>query len=273
MGEVMKSFIFILTAVVLGAIFLPALHGQGGNSAPQNTARQDIPSSPREKDELQARIYMARKDYAQAADLYAKLWREYPKDASYPNYIGIALLQEGKLNDARKSFEQATKVNKRFPDAYNNLGATYYAEKSYKKAIAQYRRSLGLEPNSASIYTNIGYAYFAEKQIPKAMEAFHKALELDPKVFDETSRVGSIMSFRSVVDRGLFNFILAKNYAESGDAANCIVYLRRAADEGYKEIGKVRRDPAFAKVIADPDVKALLDEVAPEPPPPHAPHT
>ncbi len=270
----MKSFIFILTAIVLSAIFLPAVHGQADHSAPQNTALQNTPSSPREKDELQARIYMARKDYAQAADLYTKLWREYPKEASYPNYIGIALLQQGKLNEARKSFEQATKVNRRFPDAYNNLGATYYAEKSYKKAIAQYRRSLGLDPTSASIYTNIGYAYFAEKQIPKAMEAFHKALELDPQVFDETSRVGSIMSFRSVVDRGLFNFILAKNYAESGDAANCVVYLRRAADEGYKEIGKARKDPSFAKVIADPDVKALLDEVAPEPPPPPpAPHT
>jgi tetratricopeptide (TPR) repeat protein len=260
----MKSF--VLTAIILSAVFLPALHAQGNNPDASST-----PSTPREKDELQARIYMARKEYAEGAGLYLKLAREYPKDASYPNFLGIALLQQGKLNDARKSFEQATRIDKRFPDAYNNLGATYYAEKNYKKAIAQYRHSLGLDPSSASIYTNIGYAYFAEKQIPKAMEAFHKALELDPKVFDETSRVGSIMSFRSVVDRGLFNFMLAKDYAQSGDAANCVIYLRRAADEGYKEIGKVRKDPAFAKVIADPDVKALLDEVAPEPPPLPAP--
>lgn len=266
MGEVMKSF--ILTAIILSAVSFPTLRGQGNISSSPST-----PSTPRERDELQARIYMARKEYVEAAGLYAKLSRDYPKDATYPNFMGIALLQLGKLNDARKSFEQSTKINKRFPDAYNNLGATYYAEKNYKKAIAQYRHSLGLDPTSASIYTNIGYAYFAEQQIPKAMEAFHKALELDPKVFDETSRVGSIMSFRSVVDRGLFNFMLAKDYAQSGDAANCLVYLRRAADEGYKEIGKVRKDPAFAKVIADPDVKALLDEVAPEPPPPPAPHT
>ena len=125
----MKRFVFILTAIVLSAIFLPALHGQGDNFATQNTALQNTPSSPREKDELQARIYMARKEYAQAADLYTKLWREYPKEASYPNFLGIAFLQQGKLNEARKSFEQATKVNRRFPDAYNNLGATYYAEK------------------------------------------------------------------------------------------------------------------------------------------------
>jgi len=103
------------------------------------------------------------------------------------------------------------------------------------------------------------------------MEAFHRALEIDPHVFEDTGRAGSILSYRSVTDRGLFNFMLAKDYAENGDAANCMVYLRRAADEGYKEVAKARTDPAFAKVIADPNVKALLDEVAPETTPPPAP--
>ncbi|PYU20374.1 MAG: hypothetical protein DMG32_22535, partial [Acidobacteria bacterium] len=92
-----------------------------------------------------------------------------------------------------------------------------------------------------------------------------------PHVFEETGRAGSILSYRSVADRGLFNFMLAKDFAESGDAANCVVYLRRAADEGYKDVGKARTDPAFAKVIADPSVKALLDEIAPVPVPPPVP--
>jgi len=194
--------------------------------------------------------------------------REAKTQHEQQNKQGIALLQEGKLDDARKYFERATKVNKRFSDAYNNLGATYYAEKQYKKAISQYQRSLSLQPNVASVYTNVGYAYFAQKQLPKAMEAFHKALTIDPHVFEETGRSGSILSYRSVTDRGLFNFMLAKDYAQNGDAANCVVYLRRAAGEGYKEVGKVRTDPAFARVVADPDIKALLDEISPLPPPP-----
>ena len=175
------------------------------------------------------------------------------------------------MDDARKQFDRATKINRRLSDAYNNLGATYYAEKQYKKAISQYQRSISLKPDVASVYTNVGYAYFAARKLPKAMEAFHKALEIDPHVFEETGRAGSILSYRSVADRGLFNFLLAKDFAESGDAANCVVYLRRAHDEGYKEVGKVRTDPAFAKVMTDPGVKALLDEIAPEPTPPPAP--
>lgn len=258
----------VLIAIVLTFCLSPSFaRAQADSSAPMASL------GPREKDELQARIYMAKKQYAEAAGVYSRLAQENPKDASYYNYLGIAQLQEGNLNDARKSFDRATKVNRRFADAYNNLGATYYAEKKYKNAITQYQRSLALKPNVASVYTNIGYAYFAEKKLPKAMEAFHEALSLDPKVFEETGRYGSILSYRSVADRGLFNYMLAKDFAEKGDAENCLVYLRRAADEGYKDVGKIRSDPAFAKVVTDPDVKALLDKVAPEPIPPPAPHS
>lgn len=268
-GNAMRRF--ILPAVVFAASFFSSgLHAQ----APSDESPANASLNPREKDELQARIFMAKKQYPDAVQMYAKLSQEYPKDAAYLNYLGIAQLQDGKLDDARKSFDRAIKTNRRFSDAYNNLGATYYAEKQYKKAISQYQHSLSLKPNVASIYTNVGYAYFAEKQLPKAMEAFHKALEIDPHVFEETGRAGSILSYRSVTDRGLFNFMLAKNFAQDGDAPNCIVYLRRAADEGYKEVGKVRTDPAFAKVIGDPDLKKLLDEIAPETTPPApAPHS
>jgi tetratricopeptide (TPR) repeat protein len=258
----------ILPAIVLTLCFSPLLaRAQEDSSAPAS------PQTPRQKDELQARIFMARKQYAEAAGVYSRLAEENPKNAAYYNFLGIAQLQDGKLNDARKSFDRATKVDRRFADAYNNLGATYYVEKRYKNAITQYERCLALKPNVASVYTNIGYAYFAEKKLPKAMEAFHEALSIDPKVFEETGRSGSILSYRSVADRGLFNFMLAKDFAQNGDAENCLVYLRRAADEGYKDLGKVRTDPAFAKVITDPNVKALLDTVAPEPTPPPAPHS
>jgi tetratricopeptide (TPR) repeat protein len=270
----MKRFIPV---IILAAYSLPlGLRAQASSesSSQENPAAPNASLSPREKDELQARIFMAKKQYPDAVQVYARLAQQYPKDPSYMNYLGIAQLQQGKMDDARKSFDRATKINRRFSDAYNNLGATYYAEKQYKKAISQYQRSLSLKPNVASVYTNIGYAYFAEKQLPKAMEAFHKALEIDPHVFEETGRAGSILSYRSVSDRGLFNFMLAKNYAQNGDAPNCMVYLRRAADEGYKEVGKARTDPDFAKVIDDPNVKALLDEIAPLPaPPPPARHS
>src|SRR5260370_8155024 len=98
---------------------------------------------------------MAKKQYPDAIQVYPRLAQEYPKDASYLNYVGIAQLQEGKTGDARKSFDRATKVNRRFSDAYNNLGATYYAEKQYKKPIPKYQRSLSLKPNPAPVFSTL----------------------------------------------------------------------------------------------------------------------
>jgi len=259
----MKSFLLWAIAPLVFANSLSAQSAQ--RSVPQKpvaASSEEVPQTPRERDELQARIFMAKKQYPEAVEVYTKLAQQNPKKATYPNFIGIAMLQQGKIADARKYFERATKTDRKFADAYNNLGACYYAEKEYGKAISQYRKSLSIQPNIASVYTNIGYAYFAQKQLPKAMEAFHKALAIDPGVFDQTGRSGSILSYRSVTDRGLFNFTLAKGYAKDGDAMNCAVYLRRALEEGYKELLKARTDPDFKQVLADPGVKAILDEAA-----------
>src|SRR5260370_7250854 len=169
---------FLLPLIVFAAcLCVPLIRAQENSEAPNASL------SPREKDELQARIFMARKQYTEAAQVYSKLSQENPKDPAYLNYLGIALLQEGKLDEARKYFDRAVKVDRRFSDAYNNLGATYYAEKQYKKAISQYQRSLSLKPAVASVYTNIGYAYFAEKQIPTPMSPSPPPLEIHPHVF------------------------------------------------------------------------------------------
>lgn len=235
-------------------------------AAPAAANSEDPPKAPLtpiEKEELRARILMATKKYSEAAKAYTQLSFEQPRNASFWNFAGIAYMQDGDMNSARKSFEHATKVNKKFADGYNNLGAIFYAEKQYGKAISQYKKSVALQPQAAGFYSNLGYAYFGLKKYTEAFASFQKAMALDPTTFQQNDRNGSVLQYRSVTDRGLFNFMLAKSYAQMGDAAHCAAYLRRAFDEGYKDVGSARKDPAFAKVLADTDVKTVLDDVAP----------
>ena len=117
----------------------------------------------------------------------------------------------------------------------------------------------------AGFYTNLGYAYFAQKKFPLAFAAFQKAMAIDPNVFQQSDRNGSVMSYQSVADRGLFDFMLAKSYAQKTDPANCAVYLRKAHDEGYKPTDKALADHAFDAVRSDPDVKTALDMLEPPP--------
>ena len=229
-----------------------------GAAADDNSA----PTTPRGKEELHARILMATKQYPEALKAYAQLASENPRNSSYPNFAGIALMQIGDLVTARKYFVRATKINKKFAAAYNNIGAIYFAQKQYGKAIRQYEKALSMEAQTAGFYSNLGYAYFGEKRYPEAFKSFQKAMALDPNTFQQNDRNGALMQYRSVSDHGLFDFMLAKSYAQMGDAEHCAVYLRRAVDEGYKEVASARKDPAFVKVLADPDVKTVLDEAS-----------
>ena len=221
-------------------------------------------TTPLAKEELHARILMATKQYSEAVQAYSQLAAENPHNSMYPNSAGIALMQLGKLSEARKFFLRATKTNKKFAAAYNNIGAIYFAQKQYPKAIRQYEKALSIEAQSAGFYSNLGYAYFGEKRYPEAFQAFQKAMAIDPNTFQQSDRNGSVMQYRSVEDHGLFDFMLAKSYAQMGDAQHCAVYLRRAIDDGYKQVASAETDPAFVKVRSDPDVKTILDEIAAE---------
>src|SRR4029078_2530600 len=117
--------------------------------------------NPAISDELRGDIMMARKMYLDAIDFYKT---QANTSAVLANKTGIAYHQMGDLNSAKKYYERAIKLDKKYAEAINNLGTIYYAHKSYGNAIKQYEKALQLTPDSPSILTNLGTAYFARKK-------------------------------------------------------------------------------------------------------------
>jgi tetratricopeptide (TPR) repeat protein len=257
----MKHFALAAVAFVLFAGVAPAR--SQSSAVPADAAPQSKPQAPPSANSFQAQMVrgnalMEAKDYDQAAQIFAQLTRDNPKNPEAWNMLGIALQQSGKMIPARQAYTRATKLNPKFAEAYNNLGTTWYQEDRYAKAVRAYQKAISADPNLASAYSNMGCAYFNDKKYDKALSAFSTAIALDPDVFDTTGHSGTILQDRSVSDHGAFNFLLAKSYAERNDPATCAEYLRKAFDEGYKSFASVRTDPSFAKVLADPGVQAIL---------------
>ncbi len=71
-------------------------------------------------------------------------------------------------------------------------------------------------------------------------------------------RVGTMVQDRTVSNHGLFFYTMARVYAQKKDAEHCAEYLRKSFDEGYKDVVKVKTDPAFKDVLNDPGVQAVL---------------
>jgi tetratricopeptide (TPR) repeat protein len=217
----------------------------------------------RDREIESARIFMAEKRYDAGIHAYEDLLKSEPKNAVFLNMVGIAYLNMANYAQSKKYFERAAKADKTYPSAVNNLGMVYYQQKNYRRAIREYQKAVAIDPGQSGTHANLGYAYYKTKKYAEAAAEFHKALEIDPHTFEHNERVGTMMQDRSVENHGLFFFMMAKEYAQIGDAEHCADYLRKSLDEGYKDVAKAKTDPAFKKVLDNPTVQGVLLLISP----------
>jgi tetratricopeptide (TPR) repeat protein len=207
-------------------------------------------------------LYMARKQYVEAAQTFKALCDKNPTNAVLLNKLGIALHQQEALSLAMKYYEKALKANPKYADAENNIGTIWYQRKKYGKAIKSYQKAIKINDDMAVLYSNLGYAYFGDKKYEESIAAFRIALQKDPQFFEHNSaRTGSLLQDRSVTDRGRFYYLLAKSFAEAGNIDRAVLYLRKAKDEGYASlINDLKKDKAaFAAELKLPEVQNLLN--------------
>ena len=214
--------------------------------------------SPRGMAIERAKILMAEKRYEAGIRAYEEILKTEPKNAVVLNLTGIAYLNMSNFNQAKKYFERSAKADKKYPSAVNNLGMVWYQQKNYRRAIREYQRAVAIDPGQAGTHANLGYAYYKTKKYPEAAAEFRKTLQLDPHAFDHKERVGTLVQDRSVENHGMFFFMMAREYAQLGDAEHCADYLRKSLDEGYKDVVKAKTDPAFKKVLNDPAVQRFF---------------
>jgi tetratricopeptide (TPR) repeat protein len=214
-----------------------------------------LPARPPITPELRGDIYMARKMYREAIDVY----RLAPQNSPViTNKIGIAFHQLLLLDLAKKNYVKAIKLDPHYAEAINNLGTIYYAQKSYRRSISYYKKAIRCSNPTASIYANLGAAYFARKNYKVASEYYEQALKLDPEVFEHHGTFGTLMQERTVEERAMFHLYLAKMYAKSGANERALIYLRKALEEGVKDRNKIPDMPEFSALKSTADFQQLL---------------
>ena len=121
-----------------------------------------------------------------------------------------------------------------------------------------YQKALSLRPTDAVFHYNMASAYFAMHDYKHAAQEYHAAYKLDPDIFDRVSKTGIMAQSTSPEDRAAFSFMVAKMYAQAGDVDHSLEYLRKAMEEGYKNINKVYTDAEFASLREDKRFTELM---------------
>jgi tetratricopeptide (TPR) repeat protein len=235
------------------------------------------PSASAPQLEVQADKLRADKSYADAIDYYRAAIKK-AATAGLWNKMGITELQFGRHKDAAKSFDRAIKLDPKLSEAYNNRGALYYisgaqqqtlaeragksvpggALRSYRKALNEYKKALAIREDNASYHSNLGTAYFALREFPAAINEYVRAMQIDPEIFEHRSQTGIAAHMSSPEDRAYYSFVLARIYANAGDLDRSLEYLRKAMEDGYKEMDSVYKDQEFATLRKDPRFAELM---------------
>ncbi len=225
---------------------------------PPHSAASPAPGATPAELEKSGDELRADKNYRDAIDFYQAALKGTPGNAELFNKIGICQLEMQRYKEAKKSFERAIHADRKYAIAYNNLGVVYYEMRNYSAAIRYYEKAISWQGDSASYYNNLGAAYFSRKQFDQAILNYSKAMALDPDIFEHTSRGGVLAQLPSPEERAHYDYILAKLYASTGDPERSLHYLKKAMEEGYKDIKNVYKDKEFSGLRKDPRFAELM---------------
>jgi tetratricopeptide (TPR) repeat protein len=204
--------------------------------------------------------FFARKMYEEAIIEYRNSIAVDRYNASTLNRLGLVYHQSQNLQEAERYYREAMKQNPYYLEAMNNVGTVEYVRKRYNRALDQYNRALKLRPESPTILINVGACLFAMERYDDGLKAYQRALSIDPKAFERSSGsgFGTLIQTSQRSDSRL-NFNLAKLFANNGDKERAITYLYKAVEEGYKDLEKIKEEPAFTILAEDVRYQRLVD--------------
>ena len=201
------------------------------------------------------------KDYQRAIEYFRIALRKDPKNSVLYNKMGMAELKKGNMEAARSDFQKATKLNSKYANALNNIGAVDFSQKKFGSAAKYFKKAVALEETTATFHINLGAAWFAQNKVERAIAEYTRALELDPDALNASSRTGVAAQITTLEERARYSYMLAKIYARRGDVENCLRCLRKAKEDGYRDMANVYKDEEFAGLRQD----IRLAEVVPPP--------
>lgn len=119
-------------------------------------------------------------DYPGAVRSYLRGLEVEPENVELLNALGFSLFQQGKSADAVVALEKALAVDPKHAKAHNNMALASIDIGELEMAEAHYRESLAIEPQPA-IYNDLGFVLERQGMLDEATEQYRKSIELDPE--------------------------------------------------------------------------------------------
>ncbi|MEG3961743.1 tetratricopeptide repeat protein, partial [Microcoleus sp. S36b_A2] len=95
--------------------------------------------------------------------------------------LGLALQQQGRLDEAIAAYRPAIQINPNDAEAHRNLGLALQQQGRLDEAIAAYRQAIKIDTNYAEAYKNLGWILQEQGRLEEASAAYRQAIQLNLK--------------------------------------------------------------------------------------------
>ncbi len=110
-----------------------------------------------------------------AITLLDKVLKDDPQNVEALEGKGLALLSQGKVQDAGRQFESVMALDTKRWRTLNALGILFMTKDMVPEAMAYYTEALKYSADNPSVLNNIGLSFAIEKRYDKAVEALEQA--------------------------------------------------------------------------------------------------
>ena len=117
-------------------------------------------------------------------------------DPDVLNAYGIALADQGKVDEANQQFQHVLQMDPNNAPALQNLGIVALRRDDVKAAHQYLSRALELNPRLPLALNAMGVVYVREGDEARAVESWKRAVEVDPRQYDALLNIGRVEGHR-----------------------------------------------------------------------------
>ena len=122
------------------------------------------------------------------------------------NNLGLALADQGKLDEAVVHYQEALKIRPNDPDVFTNLGVALAGQQRFEEAVAFYHKALQYRPTDGKALGNLGVTLAKQGRLDEAIALYGKALETMPDDADIHYNLASALALKGKVNDAVSHF-------------------------------------------------------------------
>ena len=138
--------------------------------------------------------------------------------------IGRRYLKDGDYEKAVWEYQKALGMNPQLATAYNGIGIAYTMLERYSEAVAAQQKALALQPDFVEAHAGLGLAHLKQNRTEPALKHYRQAVALDPHFLEAHLKIAMIL-----LNQG--------NYAAAAKAYQKIIALKTDDAEAHHNLG------------------------------------